>query len=196
MNNAQHLITREIGIDMGHRVTLHQSRCRNLHGHRYKIEATCLGTLFEAGAQQGMVLDFSFLKDLMMQEIDEPCDHGMCFWVEDPWLPLFLDPYDIKYTHPDITPDNVREEAMGHVTRGIQADGYYFIHTAQHSGRIKDDNLATKLYVIPVVPTAENLAKHWFERLQPRVEEATKGQATLLNIKVWETPNCASTYPI
>src|SRR4051812_45172843 len=85
-----HTIAREIGIDMGHRVTFHGSKCRNLHGHRYTIQATCRGPLFVEGEQQGMVLDFGFLKEIMMKEIDEPCDHGMALWVDDPICSLFM----------------------------------------------------------------------------------------------------------
>ena len=36
-------LTRRIGIDMGHRVPDHGSKCRNPHGHRYEILATCEG---------------------------------------------------------------------------------------------------------------------------------------------------------
>ena len=53
-----------------------------------------------------------------------------------------------------------------------------------------------KLYVVPFVPTAENLAKHWFERLAPRVDARTEGRASLLKVLVWETPNCSAEYPV
>ena len=58
-----HLIRRRIEIDAGHRVPHHASKCCNLHGHRYVIEALCNGPLAEAGEQTGMVLDFGFLKE-------------------------------------------------------------------------------------------------------------------------------------
>ena len=63
----ENLITREIGIDMAHRVTHHGSKCKNIHGHRYTIHAMVKGPLFESGEQQGMVLDFGFLKEEMMK---------------------------------------------------------------------------------------------------------------------------------
>jgi len=34
-------ISRLIEIDAAHRVMTHGSKCRGLHGHRYKIEAVC-----------------------------------------------------------------------------------------------------------------------------------------------------------
>ncbi|MFW8587824.1 6-carboxytetrahydropterin synthase [Rhizobium beringeri] len=56
------MITREIGIDAAHRIPHHESKCHNLHGHRYKIAATCVGPLCGDGEQTGMVLDFRFLE--------------------------------------------------------------------------------------------------------------------------------------
>lgn len=165
----EHLITREIGIDMGHRVTHHGSKCRNLHGHRYTIQATCAGPLFEAGEQQGMVLDFGFLKDEMMNEIDTPCDHGTALWCRDPFMNLFFTKFDV--------------ETLSLV-----------IATCEHEGSVEITSEFGKTYLVPFVPTAENLAKHWFERLKPRVAERTEGKARLLKIKVWETPNCSAEY--
>jgi len=174
----EHLITREIGIDAGHRVTYHGSKCRNLHGHRYTIQATCKGALFEAGEQQGMVLDFGFLKDEMMNEIDEPCDHGTILWDKDPLLSTFI---------PNLKPGS---KGLAILERLIASQGYVEL---PHNNVLVP--ICGKMYVVPFVPTAENLARHWYERLQPRVEERTGGAATLDNIKVWETPNCSAQFP-
>ena len=173
---SAHVITRQIGIDAGHRVPHHGSKCRNLHGHRYTIEVTCVGPLFEAGEQQGMVLDFGFLKEEMMAEIDAPCDHGMIIWSDDPLLRIFA-PEDL--TGCDDVNDWVEEQRL----------------RAKIVGGISTTGAAGKIYVVPFVPTAENLARHWFERLEPRVQARTNGQATLLKVVVWETPNCSASYP-
>ena len=74
---------REIGIDAGHRVPDHGSKCFNVHGHRYKILATMVGATLE-GEQTGMVMDFSFLKECMMNAIDAPYDHAMIWYEKDP----------------------------------------------------------------------------------------------------------------
>ncbi len=141
-----HHITREIGIDAAHRVPDHGSKCRHVHGHRYTVQATCAGTLQTVGAQTGMVLDFGFLKDEMMSVIDEPCDHAMLVWCEDPLLDRFQD-------------------------------------------------CCGKLCIIPYVPTAENLARYWFDLLEPRVDSRTRGLARLARLRVYETPNCWADYP-
>jgi 6-pyruvoyltetrahydropterin/6-carboxytetrahydropterin synthase len=80
-----HLVTRFIEFDSGHRVPYHQSKCRNPHGHRYKVEATIRGPLVtDLGANDhGMVVDFGALKDLMVQEVANRWDHSMLVWEHD-----------------------------------------------------------------------------------------------------------------
>jgi 6-pyruvoyltetrahydropterin/6-carboxytetrahydropterin synthase len=157
-----HLISREIGIDAGHRVTTHGSKCKSLHGHRYTIQAWCQGALHTSGAQAGMILDFGFLKNVMMTEIDTPCDHGMILWAEDPWMEWF------SYI------DDRRA-----ITESLNEFGHW-----SGEGRFG------KLYVVNFVPTTENLAAHWFACIAQPVKNRSQGLATLVGVKVWETPNC------
>jgi 6-pyruvoyltetrahydropterin/6-carboxytetrahydropterin synthase len=83
---ADFRITREIGIDMGHRVPQHASKCRNMHGHRYTIQATLMGQLKRAGSETDMVRDYGHVKDVMMREIDAVFDHALCLSSEDPLI--------------------------------------------------------------------------------------------------------------
>jgi 6-pyruvoyltetrahydropterin/6-carboxytetrahydropterin synthase len=71
-------VTKTVEFDAGHRVPNHDSKCKNPHGHRYKVEATIVGDLvLEAGhPQEGMVLDFGFIKELLTTEIHDVLDHG------------------------------------------------------------------------------------------------------------------------
>lgn len=181
---STHLITREISIDAGHRVTYHGSKCRNVHGHRYRIEAMVKGPLYEHGEQKGMVLDFGFLKEEMMLEIDEPCDHGMIFWRDDELLARMFEPRldDVGALHGGTLSLN---EWWTHVDQILALNGFYAGH-----GRGEQ-----KLYIVPFVPTAENLARHWFVRLDAAVGTRTRGQATMHSVRVWETPNCSAVYP-
>jgi 6-pyruvoyltetrahydropterin/6-carboxytetrahydropterin synthase len=85
-----YLASRQIGIDMGHRVPDHGSKCRNLHGHRYTIEAILQSSeLHASGEQKGMVLDFGFLKQLMVEKIEGVFDHALCLAWDDPLLDMF-----------------------------------------------------------------------------------------------------------
>lgn len=84
-----YLATRRIEIDAAHRVPRHNSKCKNIHGHRYVIEAGVTATgLALTGSQSGMVADFGILKDLMITHIHDPCDHALILWSEDPLLGL------------------------------------------------------------------------------------------------------------
>ena len=65
--------TRKLEFDSAHRVMKHESKCRNLHGHRYVAEVTAEGNLDALGR----VIDFSVLKDVVGWWIDEEWDHGV-----------------------------------------------------------------------------------------------------------------------
>ena len=64
--------TRRIEFDAAHRVMLHESKCKFLHGHRYVIEATFLA---EALDSLGRVVDFGVIKSVLGAWVDEHWDH-------------------------------------------------------------------------------------------------------------------------
>jgi 6-pyruvoyltetrahydropterin/6-carboxytetrahydropterin synthase len=166
-------ITRKIEIDAGHRIPSHGSKCRHLHGHRYVIEANCRaasGRLVQTGEQSGMILDFGFLKDEMIRVIDLPCDHGLIVTVDD-----------IELLGMFVPPGADGERWLADIARDVRAHGF--------AERTKA-RMEQKIYVIGDPPTAECLARHWFERLGPAVAERSAGNAQLIGVRVWETPNC------
>jgi 6-pyruvoyltetrahydropterin/6-carboxytetrahydropterin synthase len=64
--------TRRIEFDAAHRVMEHESKCKNLHGHRYVIEATFGAKDLDA---LGRVIDFGQVKTLLGEWIDTNWDH-------------------------------------------------------------------------------------------------------------------------
>ncbi len=142
------LITKYIEIDMGHRVPNHKSKCRNLHGHRYKIEAGVDDVIIttSGASDEGMVIDFADIKQILMEEIDSKYDHGFCIYNKDKFLEYFE--------------------------------------------RFKD-KYEQKIIIVDFIPTAENLAKHWFELIEGRLKER---KIKLRHIKVWETPTSTALY--
>ncbi len=86
------LITRRLEFDAGHRIPDHQSQCRHLHGHRYAIEITLSGQVInKAGdAANGMVMDFSQVKDLAKQHVVDPWDHAFLAFAGDKPIVDFL----------------------------------------------------------------------------------------------------------
>ena len=71
-------ITRRLEFDAGHRIPDHQSQCRHMHGHRYAIEITLGGTVLDAAGnpENGMVMDFSRVKELAKLHIVDAWDHA------------------------------------------------------------------------------------------------------------------------
>lgn len=78
-------ITKIVEWDMGHRVPNHKSKCRNMHGHRYRAEITIGGELCDiAGdSSEGMVIDFGDIKQIMMEEVHDVLDHGFMHYSKD-----------------------------------------------------------------------------------------------------------------
>ena len=173
-------ITRHVEIDAGHRVMTHRSKCRHLHGHRYTVEATCITSddrLHDSGEQTDMVLDFGFLQEEMLHAIHAPCDHSFIVALADTELLDMLAP-------PDKLTASLWHQTL---TAEIQEVGF----CATSTGRLK-----TRLYVVPFQPTAERLARHWFERLAPAVTRRSTGLSTLFSVVVWETPKSHASYMI
>ena len=71
-------------ISMGHRVVGHESKCRHLHGHNYRIHFVCTAPELDG---VGRVIDFSEIKERLCQWLEENWDHKMVLWAEDPLLP-------------------------------------------------------------------------------------------------------------
>lgn len=69
-------ISKEIQFDAGHRVPLHASKCKNPHGHRYRVVAFLEGELITSGPETGMVRDFSYVKQALTEFVHDVFDHG------------------------------------------------------------------------------------------------------------------------
>ena len=84
-------ISKEIGLDYGH--TLHKhanAKCGGIHGHRARVIAVVHGAVrTDDTSQDGMVIDFGILKELMNEFIHDPVDHGFIIQANDPRLNEF-----------------------------------------------------------------------------------------------------------
>ena len=71
-------VTKSVEFDAGHRVPLHVSKCRNPHGHRYRVVAHVDGPIVEdpTSSDDGMVVDFGVLKSVLTREVHDRFDHG------------------------------------------------------------------------------------------------------------------------
>ena len=169
--------SKTIEIDAGHRVTNHGGKCRNMHGHRYRIEAFVVldhGGVQSEGSSEGMVVDFGFLKADMTEVIADPCDHAFIAWAYDDEVlkAFFRSDESLALSTPDEQCQHVRD------TLALRLG-------TEEQGGIRLELGLGRLYVVPFVPTAENLAIHWGRLL--RTLWLQRG-VRITRIRVHETP--------
>jgi len=78
-------IRRWVETDTGHRVPNHKSKCRHIHGHRYRWEAELEGEVVtERGvSEEGMLMDFSDVTKILVEHIHDVVDHAFVVFDED-----------------------------------------------------------------------------------------------------------------
>ncbi len=72
--------TRILEFDAGHRLMKHESKCFNIHGHRYKVEITARATELD---RVGRVVDFGIIKAKVGTWIDQNIDHTIILNQDD-----------------------------------------------------------------------------------------------------------------
>lgn len=77
-------VTREIDFCYGHRLLKYDGKCKYLHGHNGRAVV-----VFESPEldDRGMVIDFSDIKRIVANWIDEQLDHRMILCDQDPMVP-------------------------------------------------------------------------------------------------------------
>lgn len=78
-------VSKSIEMDTGHRVPAHASKCKNPHGHRYRITAHVTGPVHHptGASDDGMVVDFGAVKDVLTRHVHDVFDHAFMIWAED-----------------------------------------------------------------------------------------------------------------
>jgi 6-pyruvoyltetrahydropterin/6-carboxytetrahydropterin synthase len=80
-------VIRFVEFDSGHRVARHESKCKHLHGHRYRLTVSVSGPIkADDSPEHGMVIDFGRVKEALMVIHDE-YDHRFLVGQDDPLLP-------------------------------------------------------------------------------------------------------------
>ncbi len=74
-------ITKRFFFEAGHALFGYDGKCRNVHGHSYKLEVTVIGSPIDdpEHVKNGMVIDFGDLKRIVRQEIVDEFDHATVF---------------------------------------------------------------------------------------------------------------------
>lgn len=68
-----HYVTKELEISSAHKLCKYEGKCKNVHGHNYKVQAT-LKINDSDFRENGMGIDFGEIK-LALKELDEKYDH-------------------------------------------------------------------------------------------------------------------------
>ena len=78
-------IRRWVETDTGHRVPNHKSKCRHMHGHRYRWEAELEGDVVTQGgaSEEGMLMDFSDVSVILNDYIHDVVDHAFIVYEGD-----------------------------------------------------------------------------------------------------------------
>lgn len=83
-------ITKKFSFETGHALYGYDGKCKNLHGHSYKLAVTVIGEPISdtENVKLGMVIDFGDLKKIVKQEIVDVFDHATVFNKNTPHVEL------------------------------------------------------------------------------------------------------------
>lgn len=83
-------ITKIFTFETAHVLFNYDGKCKNMHGHSYKLYVTVKGKPIENidHPKNGMVLDFGDLKKIVQEEILQPWDHAVLVNAATPHLAL------------------------------------------------------------------------------------------------------------
>lgn len=83
-------ITKLFSFETGHALYGYDGKCKNVHGHSYKLSVTVFGQPISdnTNVKFGMVIDFTDLKKIVKEEIVNVFDHATVFNKNTPHVEL------------------------------------------------------------------------------------------------------------
>jgi len=83
-------ITKQFSFETGHALYGYDGKCKNVHGHSYKLSVTVFGKPIndKTNVKYGMVIDFGDLKKIVKEEIVDVFDHATVFNKNTPHVEL------------------------------------------------------------------------------------------------------------
>ncbi|CAM1358182.1 6-carboxytetrahydropterin synthase QueD [Tenacibaculum soleae] len=83
-------ITKQFSFETGHALYGYDGKCKNVHGHSYKLSVTVSGQPITdvSNVKYGMVIDFGDLKKIVIEEIVDVFDHATVFNQNTPHVEL------------------------------------------------------------------------------------------------------------
>lgn len=86
-------ITKSFNFETAHALYGYDGKCKNIHGHSYKLYVTVIGTPISDSnhVKFGMVIDFGDLKKIVREEVVDVFDHATIFNKNSPHKELGLE---------------------------------------------------------------------------------------------------------
>ena len=83
-------ITKQFSFETGHALYGYDGKCKNVHGHSYKLSVTVIGKPItdNSNVKFGMVIDFTDLKKIVKEEVVDQFDHATVFNKNTPHIEL------------------------------------------------------------------------------------------------------------
>jgi len=83
-------ITKQFSFETGHALYGYDGKCKNVHGHSYKLFVTVIGSPItdQNNVKYGMVIDFTDLKKIVKEEVVDVFDHATVFNKNTPHIEL------------------------------------------------------------------------------------------------------------
>ena len=83
-------ITKQFNFETGHALYGYDGKCKNVHGHSYKLSVTVIGVPITDtnNVKYGMVIDFGDLKKIVKEEIVDVFDNATVFNKNTPHIEL------------------------------------------------------------------------------------------------------------
>ena len=86
-------ITKKFSFETGHALYGYDGKCKNVHGHSYKLSVTVIGSPITdlSNVKLGMVIDFTDLKKIVKEEVVDQFDHATVFNQTTPHIELAIE---------------------------------------------------------------------------------------------------------
>ena len=111
-------VSKSVSFCYGHRLLNYNGKCAHLHGHNARAVITLESSELDA---QGMVEDFSRVKQLVWDWLDAEVDHTLLLHRDDPVLPVLQAAGErVRVTDFNPTAENIARMIFEHVA----AKGY------------------------------------------------------------------------
>lgn len=132
-------------ISCGHRVVGHESKCRHLHGHNYRVTFEVMATSLDS---VGRVLDFSVIKARLCEWLEQNWDHKMLIWEKDPMVEklLMLDPSGVCVVPFNPTAENMAE----YLVKGVGPSELFDLPVNLISVQIDETRKCSVRYTLPM----------------------------------------------